>query len=158
MKRSTVVEIISSLLVLLLVYTAFSKLLDYNTFKLQLSKSPFITEFATIIAWALPSIEFLVAIALVFNRTRLLGLYASLFLMTMFAAYIYAMLNFSYYIPCSCGGVLTTMTWGQHLWFNLFFITISIIGILVQNKINSVSKVVPGNELVELPYSQFARL
>src|SRR5688572_14598696 len=158
MKRSTVVEIISSLLVLLLVYTAFSKLLDYNTFKLQLSKSPFITEFATIIAWALPSIEFLVAIALVFNRTRLLGLYASLFLMTMFAAYIYAMLNFSYYIPCSCGGVLTKMTWGQHLWFNLFFITISIIGILVQNKINSVSKVVPDNELVELPYSQFARL
>jgi uncharacterized membrane protein YphA (DoxX/SURF4 family) len=158
MKRSTVVEIISSLLVLLLVYTAFSKLLDYSTFKLQLSKSPFITEFATIIAWALPSIEFLVAIALVFNRTRLLGLYASLFLMTMFAAYIYAMLNFSYYIPCSCGGVLTKMTWGQHLWFNLFFITISIIGILVQNKINSVSKVVPDNELVELPYSQFARL
>ena len=158
MKRSTVVEIISSLLVLLFVYTALSKLLDYSTFKSQLSKSPFITEFASTTAWALPAGELLVGLALYFGRTRMLGLYASLFLLTMFTAYIYAMLNFSYYIPCSCGGVLSKMTWGQHMWFNIFFILISIIGIVLQTKINGVPKVQPVNESMEIPYSQFARL
>ncbi|HYF29822.1 MAG TPA: MauE/DoxX family redox-associated membrane protein [Chitinophagaceae bacterium] len=134
MKRSTIVEIISSLLILLFVYTALSKLLDYETFRLQLGKSPFITEFAGVTAWMLPVGELLVAISLLLSRTRLIGLYASLFLMTMFTAYIYAMLNYSYDLPCSCGGVLSKMTWGQHLWFNIGFVILSIIGILVHTR------------------------
>ncbi|MGB8194393.1 MAG: MauE/DoxX family redox-associated membrane protein, partial [Chitinophagaceae bacterium] len=89
MKRSTIVEIISSLLILLFMYAAVSKLLDYQTFKLQLNRSPFITQFAGVTAWALPAGEILVALALTFLPTRLVGLYASLFLMTMFTAYIY---------------------------------------------------------------------
>lgn len=134
MKRNTVVEIISSLLVLLFVYAAVSKLLDYQTFKVQLSKSPFITQFAGVTAWALPVGELLVAAALTFKVTRLLGLYASLFLMTMFTAYIWAMLNYSYYIPCSCGGVLSKMDWNTHLWFNAGFVFISVMGINLQSK------------------------
>lgn len=134
MKRSTVVEIISSLLVLLFVYAAVSKLLDYQTFRVQLSKSPFITQFADVTAWALPAGELLVAAALTFKRTRLLGLYASLFLMTMFTAYIWTMLHYSYYVPCSCGGVLSKMGWEAHLWFNGGFVALSIIGILLQTK------------------------
>jgi uncharacterized membrane protein YphA (DoxX/SURF4 family) len=125
------VEIISALLILLFMYAAVSKLLDYETFKLQLSKSPFITQFAGVTAWALPVGEILVALALIFKPTRLLGLYASLFLMTMFTVYIYAMLRFSYDVPCSCGGVLSKMGWEEHLWFNTGFIGLSISGILI---------------------------
>jgi hypothetical protein len=131
MKRNTVVEIISSLLVLLFVYAAVSKLLDYQTFKVQLSKSPFITQFAGVTAWALPLGELLVAAALTFRLTRLLGLYASLFLMTMFTAYIWAMLNYSYDVPCSCGGVLSKMGWKEHFWFNVGFTLLSFAGILI---------------------------
>jgi len=131
MKRSTVVEIISSLLVLLFVYAAVSKLLDYQTFKVQLSKSPFITQFAGVTAWALPIGELLVAVALTFKVTRLVGLYASLFLMTMFTAYIWAMLHYSYYVPCSCGGILSKMGWEGHLWFNSGFVLLSILGIIL---------------------------
>ena len=134
MKRNHLIEIISSLLVLLFVYTAFSKLLDYTAFKVQLGKSPFINAFAGTVAWALPAGEFLVALALAFRKTRLSGLYASLFLMTMFTAYIYVMLQYSYYIPCSCGGVLSNLTWIQHLWFNGVFVLISVTGILLQSK------------------------
>jgi hypothetical protein len=129
MKRKALAEIIVALLVLLFTYAAVTKLLDYSTFRLQLGRSPFITQFAGTVAWALPLGELLVALALVFKRTRLLGLYASLFLMTMFTAYIYAILNLSYYVPCSCGGVLSKMTWDQHLWFNIFFVGLSIGGI-----------------------------
>jgi uncharacterized membrane protein YphA (DoxX/SURF4 family) len=134
MKRNTVVEIISSLLILLFVYAAVSKLLDYETFKLQLGKSPFITQFAGITAWALPVGEILLGLALTYKPTRLVGLYASLFLMTMFTAYIYAMLHYSYYIPCSCGGILSKMDWNTHLWFNVGFVGLSIVGILLQTK------------------------
>ena len=129
--KATIVEAISSLLILLFVYAAVSKLLDYETFKIQLSKSPFISPFAKMTAWALPVGEILLALALTSKRTRLIGLYASLFLMTMFTAYIYTMLRYSYYIPCSCGGILSKMGWHEHLWFNLGFVVLSIIGILL---------------------------
>lgn len=135
LSRTTLVEIISSLLILLFIYAAVSKLLDYQTFKSQLSKSPFITEFSGVTAWMLPVGEILVSLALVSKRTRLLGLYAYLFIMTMFTAYIYAMLNFSYYVPCSCGGVLEKMSWTQHFWFNILFIVLSIAGIILHSSL-----------------------
>lgn len=132
MKRKFILEIICNLLILLFIYASISKLLDYEEFKIQLGKSPFINEFAEITAWALPIGEILIGLALAFSRTRLIGLYASLFLMTMFSAYIYAMLHYSYYIPCSCGGILSKMGWTTHLWFNIGFTLLSIIGILFQ--------------------------
>lgn len=130
--RNVIVEIISSLLILLFMYAAVSKLLDYETFKLQLSKSPFITEFAGVTAWALPVGEILVGLALAVNKFRLFGLYASLFLMTLFTGYIYLIINLSDYIPCSCGGVLSKLTWTEHLWVNIFFLCISMLAILIK--------------------------
>jgi len=131
MKKGLIVEIMASLLILLFIYAAVSKLLDYHTFKIQLSKSPFITQYANFVAWALPIGEILVGLALAIKKTRIIGLYASLFLMTMFTAYIYAMLHYSYYIPCSCGGILSKMDWNTHFWFNVVFVLLSVIGILV---------------------------
>lgn len=115
-------------------YAAFSKLFDYQTFKVQLSRSPFITQFAGITAWTLPIGEILIGLALTFQKTRLLGLYASLFLMTMFTAYIYVMLHFSYYVPCSCGGILSKMDWNTHYWFNMGTVVLTVIGILIKEK------------------------
>lgn len=132
--RRIFIEIICFLLILLFVYAAVSKLTDYETFKVQLGKSPFITDYASILAWVLPVFEILVGLMLAFKKTRLLGLYASLFLMTMFTAYIYIMLRYSYYVPCSCGGVLSNMSWITHFWFNVLFVLLSLIGILLQLK------------------------
>jgi hypothetical protein len=132
MKRNIVVEIISCLLVLVFMYAAVSKLLEYQTFQLQLSKSPFITQFAGIIAWALPISEMLVALALTFKNSRLFGLYASLFMMTIFTTYIFTMLTFSYDLPCSCGGILSKMSWRDHFWFNVVFTILPIIAILLK--------------------------
>ena len=46
MKQKVTIEIISFLLILLFVYAVSSKLFDYNTFKIQLSNSPFLKPFA----------------------------------------------------------------------------------------------------------------
>jgi uncharacterized membrane protein YphA (DoxX/SURF4 family) len=133
MKRKLILNTICNLLILLFIYAAVSKFLDYNEFKIQLGKSPFINEFAGVTAWALPIGEIIVGLALTINKTRLTALYASLFLMTMFSAYIYTMLHYSYYIPCSCGGILSEMGWTTHFWFNIGFVLLSIIGILLQS-------------------------
>jgi hypothetical protein len=51
----------------------------------------------------------------------------------MFTTYIYIILNFSVFIPCSCGGVLEELSWTQHLIFNICFISIAIFGVLIFN-------------------------
>lgn len=134
MLKKRVIEIITSLLIILFVYAALTKLFDYYNFKTQLGKSPFLTFMSGFAAWSIPASELIVVGLLSFKRTRELGLYASLFLMTLFTAYIYAMLNFSYYVPCSCGGILSEMEWSQHFIFNIFFVVISITGIVLQSK------------------------
>lgn len=131
MKQETAIKIICTLLVFLFAYAAISKLLDYSTFHVQLSQSPYITRFADVIAWALPVIELIVAVSFAFSSLRLFAFYAVLFLLSLFTAYLVAMLNFSYYIPCSCGGLLSSLSWKQHIVFNIVFILLSLTGILL---------------------------
>jgi hypothetical protein len=134
MYRKIVSDIIAALFTLLFVYTALSKLLDFNKFSTQLGQSPILTSFAGSIAWLIPSIEIIVGIILSIPKLRLLGFYFSLTLMAMFTSYIIVILKFSYNIPCTCGGVISKMSWNQHLFFNLLFLTLAAIGIIIQNK------------------------
>ncbi|WP_417873811.1 MauE/DoxX family redox-associated membrane protein [Xanthomarina gelatinilytica] len=115
----------SFLFILLFVYAAISKLLDFETFRVQLAQSPLLSAYAGFIAWAVPGIEILIACLLIMERFRTLALYASFTLMVMFTAYIYIILNFSDFVPCSCGGVLEDLSWTQHLIFNAVFIVLA---------------------------------
>lgn len=132
MSRKLLLDIFSALLVFLFIYTSVSKLLDYDTFRRQLGQSPFITLYAPIIVWALPVGEIIIAGLLLYPRTRLTGFYLSYFLLSLFTFYLVAMLRLSYFIPCSCGGVLQHLSWNAHIVFNIAFIIISTIGVLLQ--------------------------
>jgi hypothetical protein len=131
-KKELVFDIISYLLILLFSYTAIGKLSDYRTFAVQLSQSPITTAYAGIISWALPAGELLTAIALILPRTRLLGFFASLFLMSLFTSYVYVILQYSFYIPCNCSGLLESMGWETHFWFNISFVVMIVAGILLE--------------------------
>ena len=133
--KTTIVDIIAYLYVLLFLYAATSKLLEYDKSLLQMSKSPIITDYAHILVWMVPVLEIIISIMLLIKRTILLGLYAAFALMCLFTAYIYAILNYSDHIPCSCGGVLAKLGWNEHLIFNIAFIALALIGILLQAKI-----------------------
>jgi hypothetical protein len=138
-----IVNLSCGLLILLFVYAAFSKLLDYEKFRLQLGQSPMLTAFALPIAVGIPLIEIAIAVLLFSTRWRLLGLYASFTLMVMFTAYIIAITRYSEFIPCSCGGVLQNMSWNEHLYFNLSFVVLSGSAILlVANEHNRRTNVV----------------
>ncbi|MBJ2126360.1 MauE/DoxX family redox-associated membrane protein [Flavobacterium sp. IB48] len=128
--KNIVVDIICLLFVLLFVYAATSKLFDFENFKIQLGQSPLLSAVANWTSITVPVLEIIIAASLLLRHVRLVGLYASYLLMIMFTAYIYIILNYSAFVPCSCGGILEKMTWGEHLVFNICFIILAIIGIL----------------------------
>jgi putative oxidoreductase len=129
MKRNILIEIISALFILLFVYTAASKLLEFRDFRFVLSMSPLIGKLSTLVAWILPFTEIIIALLLFFPATRRKGLWASLAIMILFTAYLGYMIYFTPTRPCSCGGVLQKMTWKQHLVFNIFFTLLAMLGL-----------------------------
>jgi uncharacterized membrane protein YphA (DoxX/SURF4 family) len=151
MKRTTVIEIIVILYVILFLYTGISKLMDYSVFKEQIATSPILAPIAKPIAWGLPWVEFLVTVLLVIPRWRLKGLIVSVALMSLFTAYIILILLFNKEIPCSCGGVIEQLSWGQHIIFNTVFIALAIAAIRFQKRLkqdnSKLLTSVTGNEL-----------
>lgn len=138
MTRKIAVDIVVFSYILLFVYAALTKLLDYQKFVVQLGQSPILTNYAQVLAVVIPFIELGISLMLIFPKTRLKGLYAAFGLMVMFTTYIVLASRFSDYVPCSCGGVLEGMTWTQHLIFNTVFVLLALIGILLQPNIRSV--------------------
>lgn len=118
------------LFVILFIYSAISKLIDFENFQVQIAQSPLLTAFATPIAYGVVLGEILVALMLCFEKSKVLGLYLFLGFMSAFTLYIYLILNYSPFVPCSCGGVLENLGWRDHLWFNLFFCIAAILVIL----------------------------
>jgi len=129
MKRSLIAELVVGSLILLYIYTATSKLLDFGSFRHVLSRSPLIGNFAPVVAWILPSAEIVISVLLILPQTRRIGLWCSVVLMFAFTGYVGYMLTFTSHLPCSCGGVLKQMTWKQHLVFNITYSLIALLGI-----------------------------
>jgi putative oxidoreductase len=130
MNKKVIIEIISSLLVLLFLYASLSKFFDFKHFIGEMNNQPFPNWMTPYFVWSIPLLEIVITLALVFERTRMKGLYASLILMTAFTIYTIAILMRLFgRIPCSCGGVIEKLTWQQHLLFNLFFVAISFVAI-----------------------------
>jgi hypothetical protein len=134
--KHKIVEIICLLFILLFIYTAISKIVGYQKFKVELGKSPLFVNISDYIAILIPTFEVAISLLLITDRHRLIGLYSSLALMVLFTAYIIVILNFTYFVPCSCGGVLQSLTWSQHIIFNSIFILFALIGIFLHSKKN----------------------
>ena len=120
----------SLLLIFLFAYASSSKLLDYPNFKIQMGQSPLLSPFADWLPAGVLLIEIVLCILLALPKGRLAGLYGSFTLLVLFTAYIYAVLHFSDYVPCSCGGILEQLGWREHLVFNLSFVLLTAGGVL----------------------------
>ncbi|TDQ08471.1 MauE/DoxX family redox-associated membrane protein [Pedobacter metabolipauper] len=129
------VNIICSLGILLFLYAAVNKLVDYEKFQVQLGLSPILFPFSDIIAWFIPIVELIIALLLLIPRVTLIGLYAFYTLMVVFTIYIFIILNYSENIPCSCGGILEEMGWKTHLIFNIVFVIMALAGIIMKTTI-----------------------
>ena len=133
MKKKKIVDIISFLFILLFIYAAVSKLIDFQKFKVQLGQSPLLTIYAGWVAILVPLTEVGIALLMISPRYRSAALYMAFSLMVMFTTYIIIILNFSEFVPCSCGGVLEKLPWRAHLIFNIGFIILAILAVLLES-------------------------
>jgi uncharacterized membrane protein YphA (DoxX/SURF4 family) len=127
--RSIVSDAAAYLLLALFVYTATSKILTVDSFSSTMAKSPLIGSYSLLVAWLIPITEILVSILLIVPVTRKSGLYASLSILALFTIYLIYMVLSGTKLPCNCGGAINTMTWQQHIWFNVAFLLLAAIGI-----------------------------
>jgi len=125
--KSRFVEYVSYFFILLFCYASISKILDFENFQIQIGQSPLLSTYAGIVSYFTVIIEIVIAFLLAIPKTRRIGLYFSIGLMVAFTAYIYIILNYSEFIPCSCGGILEKMDWKTHLIFNICCILLAII-------------------------------
>ena len=132
--KTIFVEVLSLMYILLFVYAAISKLMDFENFEIQVGQSPLLSPYAGIVSWLVPVLELILAFFLSLSRTRYSALWCSVFLMMVFSFYIVVILKFSPYIPCSCGGVLEDMTWKEHLIFNFAFVIAGLIALWFAQK------------------------
>ncbi|MGE8514442.1 MAG: MauE/DoxX family redox-associated membrane protein [Chryseobacterium culicis] len=129
--RKRWVEFTAYFFILLFCYATISKMLDFENFQIQIAQSPLLSSFSGFVSYGILCAELAVCLLLILERTRIIGLYCSLFLMVCFSAYIYLILNYSEFVPCSCGGILEKMGWKTHLLFNLATVILSISSLLM---------------------------
>lgn len=119
MPKRTIILVISILFMVLFLYTGISKLLEYKEFNYQLRQLSIFKSFVAELTWMIPGIELAVCIMLIIKRWRLQALFTSFILMTLFTFYVIAISQLSYYISCSCGGVLEMLPNDMHIVLNI---------------------------------------
>lgn len=118
-KQEFIISLATAIFIFIFLYTAINKLADLDKFRVTIVRSPLIGDNAAIVARLVPVVELVVCLLLFFPRTRGIGLLGSLVLWVVFTLYIAWMLVYAERLPCSCGGFVSSLTWPQHLAFNI---------------------------------------
>lgn len=126
------VNFVSALLLFLFVYTTLSKLSDFNFFRATLSTQPLIGDNSHWVSWAIIIPEIVISILLFIPKYRMVGLICSVSILIVFTIYIAYMLATFPHLPCSCGGVISKMSWTQHLFFNTTLILLGIAAVYLK--------------------------
>ena len=124
--------IVSGFLVILWVYSALSKLTNWDHFKQAMKTQVFPVWAGKIFIYLIPLLELALAISLLFDTTRLYGMYASMFLMGLFTLYIGgAVFQLYSRYPCACGGLFSRIGWKRHFRLNIVLTLIATAGVLL---------------------------
>lgn len=135
MNKPSAVSLISGFLTFLWVYAAMSKVLNYEQSRMQMMNQVFPVTVNAVLLWLIPITELFIAGLLLFSKSRIVGLILSAILLFLFSGYVLlVMLNVFGRIPCSCGGIISKLSWGQHLVFNLVFLALAILGLRIELK------------------------
>nr|WP_121271702.1 MauE/DoxX family redox-associated membrane protein [Pedobacter schmidteae] len=121
----------ASLLVLLWTYSLSIKLQAFAQFKAQMSDQVFPIAVVPFLVYTVLLAQLLGIVLLLFARTRLLGFWCSLILMLAFTGYFgLVLLNAFKRVPCHCISLLPGMGFQGHLYFNLFFTAVAVMGLI----------------------------
>lgn len=116
---------------LLFTYAVLGKAFSPGAFLHDMLNQPFALWFRQVLVWAVPLVEVVLVLLLVFGRTRRLGLWGCMVLLLLFTVYAgLILLGVFPYVPCGCGGVIRFLSWPQHLVFNGVFLMLSGLSLL----------------------------
>jgi len=122
----------TGLMIILWAYTAFSKIFNFHKFKQAMVTQVFPSWMGKILMYVLPLIEFAIVALLLFPQTRLIGMYASLFLMILFTLYVGGAVFHIYdRHPCACGGLFARLGWSKHFKVNIMLTLVALIGVIL---------------------------
>lgn len=129
------VQIASALIAILWFYAAISKIIDFDHFQKAMHKQTLWPIARSLLTYGLPPVEIALGVLLIIDRTILYGLYFSACLLLLFVSYIILVLTKVFgRVPCSCGGLIEHMGWQFHLYFNITFLTLTIITIFIHQR------------------------
>lgn len=129
--KTRFVECTSYFFILLFCYASISKIIDFENFQVQIAQSPLLSAYAGFVSYIIIGVEIIIVILLCLNKSRWVGLYSSVALMSAFTVYIYLILNYSDFVPCSCGGILENLGWTEHLIFNILCVIFGITAVFI---------------------------
>lgn len=138
--RKHFLDLVSFAFVVLFTYTAASKFMSLEDFSQVISRMPLIGNYARPIAYAIPASELLISLLLIIPATKDLGLKAALLLMVIFTVFLVYMVATLEYLPCQCGGVISRLSWRQHIAFNLAFILAAILALMPRGYVGRSTK------------------
>lgn len=128
-------QTVAAVLILIFIYSAVNKIIDWKSFMLSLQSSPFIGKNAYTAAWIILFIHFVAAGLLFLPVYRLKGFCLS-FIYTLFCSvYISTVLLMNVPLPCSCIGLLRSLSWQQQLFLNIILSLWSVTGILFYKRL-----------------------
>lgn len=137
MRRLTLIlQGITILLLFLWIPVSINKVLAFDTFSLSISRQPIPPFTSKIAIYTIPILEILTCLLLITSKYRLWGFILSTLLMGIFSGYIaLALLDTWKNLPCACGLIISNLGWTEHLLFNLVFLIISLLGLILQLKL-----------------------
>jgi len=126
-------RVLSFPLILLWIYTGLDKLIRFKDSRKAFHNQTFPAELAQVLSFAVPAVELLFALLLLFSITRWWGFLGSLLLLTVFTTYVGLIWVGAFpRVPCSCAGILESLGWAEHFGLNLICIGIAAIGLKLE--------------------------
>jgi hypothetical protein len=129
MGLSIITYTITIFFILLWAYVSFPKFLNMKRFRYVMLSQVIPKWLANILYVLLPVFEIGVMFLLLFDKTRLLGMYVSFLLMLIFTIYIGgAAFNFYKLHLCPCGKLFSKLSWKKHFLVNLVLTLLALVG------------------------------
>lgn len=123
---------ITFLFIALWAYASFPKFLNMKRFHYVMLSQLIPKWLANVLFVILPIFEIGILTILLFDKTRLLGMYLSFFTMLIFTIYIGgAAFNIYKIYLCPCGRLFSKMSWKKHFFVNLVLTIIALSGIFL---------------------------
>lgn len=134
--KNYIYQFIRFAFIVLMIYAAISKLMEFTQFYNDLLNSPVFgnKHLARFVSAFVPIVELGIAGLLISATYKELAMYLASGLMLIFSIYIIWIMEFSLDTPCSCGGIINNLTWQEHLLFNSGFLLLGVLGIYLQAK------------------------